>query len=138
MRAILCQKPLLYPHLLHSEVNMISLFGKSEKIEKEPSLLNRLKASVTRTKEALSETVDRFVENPVMAKFVWATLPGAQQITKQFLANEYECHHNAARDIRKIVQAVDVAAVLAKLGQETAYTKYLLRRWDRLTFSAKA
>ena len=58
MRAILCQKPLLYPHLLHSEVNMISLFGKPEKVEKEPSLLNRLKASVTRTKEALSETVD--------------------------------------------------------------------------------
>src|SRR5712692_7301836 len=38
---------------------MISLFGKSEKAEKaEPSLLERLKASVTKTKAALAETVD--------------------------------------------------------------------------------
>ena len=38
---------------------MISLFGKAEKTEKaEPSLLDRLKASVTKTKAALSETVD--------------------------------------------------------------------------------
>ena len=38
---------------------MISLFGKPEKVEKaEPSLIDRLKASVTRTKEALSDTVD--------------------------------------------------------------------------------
>ena len=38
---------------------MISLFGKPQKVEKaEPSLIDRLKASVTRTKEALSETVD--------------------------------------------------------------------------------
>jgi len=34
---------------------MISLFGKAEKTEKaEPSLLDRLKASVTKTKAALS------------------------------------------------------------------------------------
>jgi fused signal recognition particle receptor len=38
---------------------MISLFGKPEKEERaEPSLLERLKASVTKTKAALSETVD--------------------------------------------------------------------------------
>src|SRR5258706_3059342 len=38
---------------------MISLFGKSEKTKSaEPSLLERLKASVTRTKAALAETVD--------------------------------------------------------------------------------
>ncbi len=38
---------------------MISLFGKSETTERaEPSLLERLKASVTRTKAALAETVD--------------------------------------------------------------------------------
>jgi fused signal recognition particle receptor len=38
---------------------MISLFGKPEKTEKaEPSLLERLKASVTKTKAALAETVD--------------------------------------------------------------------------------
>ncbi|HVO56498.1 MAG TPA: signal recognition particle-docking protein FtsY [Dongiaceae bacterium] len=41
---------------------MISLFGKRDQAEKpekaEPSLLERLKASVTRTKAALSETVD--------------------------------------------------------------------------------
>jgi fused signal recognition particle receptor len=38
---------------------MISLFGKPEKIEKaEPSLLDRLKASVSKTKSALSETVE--------------------------------------------------------------------------------
>jgi fused signal recognition particle receptor len=36
---------------------MISLFGKPEKAT-EPSLLERLKASVTKTKEALAETVD--------------------------------------------------------------------------------
>jgi fused signal recognition particle receptor len=35
---------------------MISLFGKPEKVE--PSLLERLKASVSKTKAALSETVD--------------------------------------------------------------------------------
>src|SRR5262245_54092767 len=35
---------------------MISLFGKEEK--KEPGLLERLKASVSKTKAALSETVD--------------------------------------------------------------------------------
>jgi fused signal recognition particle receptor len=35
---------------------MISLFGKSEKVE--PSFLDKLKASVTKTKAALSETVD--------------------------------------------------------------------------------
>lgn len=93
---------------------------------------------------ALSATVDRFEENPALARFVWKTLLGtqestasAQQITKQFLSNSYECHHNAARDIRKIVQAVNFAAVAAKPGQETAYTKYLLRRWNELTFAAK-
>ncbi|HLZ11739.1 MAG TPA: signal recognition particle-docking protein FtsY [Candidatus Acidoferrum sp.] len=38
---------------------MFSLFGKKEKTEKaEPSLLDRLKASVTKTKAALAETVD--------------------------------------------------------------------------------
>ena len=38
---------------------MISLFGKPEKTAKaEPSLLERLKASVTKTKAALAETVD--------------------------------------------------------------------------------
>lgn len=38
---------------------MFSLFGKKDKTEKaEPSLLARLKASVTKTKAALSETVD--------------------------------------------------------------------------------
>ena len=38
---------------------MISLFGKPEKVQKaEPSLLERLKASVTKTKAALAETVD--------------------------------------------------------------------------------
>src|SRR5713226_7122866 len=37
-------------------MNMISLFGKPEKIE--PSFLDKLKASVTKTKAALSETVD--------------------------------------------------------------------------------
>jgi fused signal recognition particle receptor len=38
---------------------MISLFGKPEKTRKaEPSLLERLKASVTKTKAALAETVD--------------------------------------------------------------------------------
>ena len=38
---------------------MISLFGKPEKTERaEPSLLERLKASVTKTKAALAETVD--------------------------------------------------------------------------------
>src|SRR5690348_16472269 len=38
---------------------MISLFGKPEKEEKaELSLLDRLKASVTKTKAALSETVE--------------------------------------------------------------------------------
>jgi len=35
---------------------MISLFGKPEKVE--PSFLEKLKASVTKTKAALSETVD--------------------------------------------------------------------------------
>ncbi len=35
---------------------MISLFGKEEK--KEPSLLDRLKASVSKTKDALSESID--------------------------------------------------------------------------------
>src|SRR6201984_2151065 len=35
---------------------MISLFGKPEKVE--PSFLDKLKASVTKTKAALSETVD--------------------------------------------------------------------------------
>src|SRR5215475_8187114 len=38
---------------------MLSLFGKNDKAEKaEPSLLERLKASVTKTKAALAETVD--------------------------------------------------------------------------------
>ena len=38
---------------------MFSLFGKKDKAEKaEPSLLERLKASVTKTKAALTETVD--------------------------------------------------------------------------------
>jgi len=38
---------------------MFSLFGKKDKTEKaEPSLLERLKASVTKTKAALAETVD--------------------------------------------------------------------------------
>src|SRR5256885_1781270 len=38
---------------------MFSLFGKKDKTEKaEPSLLERLKASVTKTKTALAETVD--------------------------------------------------------------------------------
>src|SRR5258706_15754084 len=38
---------------------MFSLFGKKDKTEKaEPSLLERLKTSVTRTKTALAETVD--------------------------------------------------------------------------------
>jgi fused signal recognition particle receptor len=38
---------------------MFSLFGKKDKAEKaEPSLLERLKASVTKTKAALAETVD--------------------------------------------------------------------------------
>jgi fused signal recognition particle receptor len=38
---------------------MLSLFGKRDKAEKaEPSLLERLKASVTKTKVALAETVD--------------------------------------------------------------------------------
>ena len=37
-------------------IGMISLFGKEEK--KEPGLLERLKASVSKTKAALSETVD--------------------------------------------------------------------------------
>jgi len=38
---------------------MFSLFGKKDRTEKtEPSLLERLKASVTKTKAALSETVD--------------------------------------------------------------------------------
>lgn len=38
---------------------MFSLFGKKDKAEKsEPSLLERLKASVTKTKTALAETVD--------------------------------------------------------------------------------
>jgi len=37
-------------------MNMISLFGKPEKVE--PSFLEKLKASVTKTKAALSETVD--------------------------------------------------------------------------------
>ncbi len=36
---------------------MISLFGKEEK--KEPSLLGRLKASVSKTKDALSESIDK-------------------------------------------------------------------------------
>ena len=45
-------------HLIHFEVNMISLFGTPETLKSEPSLLDRLKASVTRTKDALSETVD--------------------------------------------------------------------------------
>src|SRR5256712_7448467 len=36
---------------------MISLFGKPEQLL-EPSLLDRLKASVTKTKDALSQTVD--------------------------------------------------------------------------------
>ena len=36
---------------------MISLFGKPERLL-EPSLLDRLKASVTKTKDALSQTVD--------------------------------------------------------------------------------
>ena len=37
---------------------MISLFGTPETLKSEPSLLDRLKASVTRTKDALSETID--------------------------------------------------------------------------------
>jgi fused signal recognition particle receptor len=37
---------------------MISLFGKKDKEKAEPSLLERLKASVSKTKAALSETVD--------------------------------------------------------------------------------
>jgi hypothetical protein len=93
---------------------------------------------------ALSDTFDRINENPVMAKFVWGALPGtsemtvdARQITTQFLANKYECHHNAARDIRKIVQTVNFGEVLAKQGKETDYTKYLVRRWNRLTFASK-
>ena len=45
-------------HLIHFEVNMISLFGTPETLKSEPSLLDRLKASVTRTKDALSETID--------------------------------------------------------------------------------
>ena len=39
---------------------MISLFGKPEKIE--PSFLDKLKASVTKTKAALSETVDNIFQ----------------------------------------------------------------------------
>jgi len=49
-------EPLSRGHLLHFELNMISLFGKPEKVE--PSFLEKLKASVTKTKAALSETVD--------------------------------------------------------------------------------
>ena len=42
-----------------AQPTMFSLFGKRDKPEKaEPSLLERLKASVTKTKAALSETVD--------------------------------------------------------------------------------
>src|ERR1051325_9912417 len=41
---------------------MLSLFGKKDKAEKpEPSLLERLKASVAKTKAALAETVDTIV-----------------------------------------------------------------------------
>jgi fused signal recognition particle receptor len=50
---------------------MISLFGKSEVVE--PSLLNKLKASITKTKAALSETVDTIFQgqrkiNPALLK----------------------------------------------------------------------
>jgi len=75
---------------------MISLFGKPEVVE--PSLLNKLKASITKTKAALSETVDTIFQgqrkiDPALLKQLETALLSADlgvASTKEILASVKE------------------------------------------------
>jgi len=75
---------------------MISLFGKPEKVE--PSLLDKLKASVSKTKAALSETVDTIFQgqrkiDPALLKQLETALLSADlgvATTKEILASVRE------------------------------------------------
>jgi fused signal recognition particle receptor len=75
---------------------MISLFGKPEKVE--PSLLDKLKASVSKTKAALSETVDTIFQgqrkiDPALLKQLETALLSADlgvTTTKEILASVRE------------------------------------------------
>jgi fused signal recognition particle receptor len=75
---------------------MISLFGKPEKVE--PSLLDKLKASVSKTKAALSETVDTIFQgqrkiDPALLKQLETALLSADlgvATTKEILASVKE------------------------------------------------
>ena len=64
----------------------------------------------------------------------------ADTITTNFLENKYTCHHNAARDIRQIfTNTTDkFVSALDDPNGKIPFRQHLLRRWNDLTFSAKA
>jgi fused signal recognition particle receptor len=95
---------------------MISLFGKPETAEKaEPSLLERLKASVTKTKAALSETVDNIFLgkkqiDPAALKHLETALLSADlgvKTTREILDSVMEkLHRNALSDTYQLKREI--------------------------------
>ena len=108
--------------------SMISLFGKPEKVE--PSLLDKLKASVSKTKAALSETVDTIFQgqrkiDPALLKQLETALLSADlgvATTKEILSSVREKLDRSAlsdasqlkREIKShVVRILDAAPVPA-------------------------
>ncbi|SFR29140.1 hypothetical protein SAMN04488564_11764 [Lentzea waywayandensis] len=94
--------------------------------------------SLDRRTDALRVSFEAIISNQKTARMTWMLLPKADLTTTKFLANEYQCHHNAARDVRQIFEKTDFGSVLGDPDQRTPFQKYLARRWDGLIFSTKA
>src|SRR5438876_4913732 len=93
---------------------MISLFGKPEQLL-EPSLLDRLKASVTKTKDALSQTVDNIFLgekqiDPAALKHLEGALLSADlgvKTTREILDSVKEkMHRNALSDTAQLKREI--------------------------------
>jgi len=113
---------------------MISLFGKPEVVE--PSLLNKLKASITKTKAALSETVDTIFQgqrkiDPALLKQLETALLSAdlgvastkeileavkEKLDRSALADAAQLKREIKSHIVRILDAATTGGAAAKNG----------------------
>jgi hypothetical protein len=82
-----------------------------------------------------AESVDRIIEQARQRSAAWER--SASTSNRSTPGNKYQCHHNAARDIRPTFERADFESVLQPSGQRSAFEAQLLRHWSELTFSAK-
>jgi hypothetical protein len=105
-------------------------------ISNDPTEAHQLSASLDTATSALGAKLQE-LDTYARIRGLKSLAPKVFSISKDFLENKYDCHHNAARAIRPEFRAETFQSMLnTNVGARSQFETYLAEEWELLTFSA--